>query len=41
MLNKDFFSWWGLFFAGASLHVRICLLAHMLATEPAEAFVLC
>jgi hypothetical protein len=31
----------GFVFAGASLHVRICLLARVLATEPAEAFILC
>jgi hypothetical protein len=40
MLNEGFFSWWGSFFAGASLCVRIYLPARALATELAEAFVL-
>ncbi len=31
----------GFVFAGASLRVRICLPACALATEPAEAFILC
>jgi hypothetical protein len=31
----------GFIFAGASLRVRIFLPVRMLATEPAEAFVLC
>jgi hypothetical protein len=39
--EQRLFSLVGFVFAGASLLVRICLPERALATEPAEAFVLC